>query len=279
MKKIFNKFIILFMFLSIFTSNCIAETKEEQKDMYREAIAFYILGSYEEDEEEAIEDFEDAIVLFNKLLKMDYIAEGEIWTFKGLTLNELEEYEEAIEAFNNAIELDSGYNSNYEFRSLRDLDSEFVLIYTGKGRAFFGLRRYEEAIEEFDLALEINPEFELAWRYKGSAHLALDELDKAINAFDRVLDIDSDDKIAKLGKEIAIIEKEKSTPTSTKIQTKNNIPTLLPSPIPSPTLPTTPKPIPSPTPSPTLTTTPSPDFKAVFAIGLLTAIYFLIRRK
>ncbi len=136
-------------------------------------------------------------------LKSDFY---QVWTNRGVALNNLGRYEEALASYDRALDVKEDYDVAWSNRgvALRNLDrfSEALQSYDkaielqpntfdpwlNRGTVLSGFQRYEEAFISFQKATEIQPERYEGWLGQGRMLIALERYDEAILIWDEVIE-------------------------------------------------------------------------------------------
>ncbi|MCC7572499.1 MAG: tetratricopeptide repeat protein [Candidatus Methanofastidiosum sp.] len=160
-KKIKKKYEVIF---SLLDELKIKEAKEKidkllirnKKDSFLHWLKGYVLLY------EGTDNFEDAIVSFNKAIEIDP-NNTFAWEFKAIALRSLGRYEEAIECYDKSMEFDP---------------LDYAAIYN-RAVLLERIGKNEEALDYYSLATKIDPENILAWESKANLLEDLERFDEA----------------------------------------------------------------------------------------------------
>ena len=132
--------------------------------------------------------FEEAIVIYNKVLKLNPDA-SEAWYQKGNALLSLKQFDKAIGSYDKALEI----------------NPQKPVFWNNRGSALNRLGRFDEAVKSFDKALSLDPDFDVAWNNRGFALIGLKQFDDAIASLDKIQETDSDYDIFQHNRGVALI--------------------------------------------------------------------------
>jgi tetratricopeptide (TPR) repeat protein len=156
---------------------------------------------------------DEAIVWFDKALKLSDYKHVPAWINKGFALSKLGNYKlgnykEAIKCFDKAINLKCDYTLAWYGKGLvlnkmglypeaimcfdeilTKLNPKYVSAWNNKGLSLIKWKRPKEAIECCNKAIDIKHDNSTAWNYKGLAFENLKEYEKAIECYDEALKI------------------------------------------------------------------------------------------
>ncbi|MCD8489426.1 MAG: tetratricopeptide repeat protein [Desertifilum sp.] len=137
---------------------------EEVQTLFDQGNQQYSQGLYQA----AIASYDRAIALRPDL--------GEIWTNRGLALNQLQQYEEALANYDRALAL----------------KPDFYTALSNRGMTLKNLGRYQEALFSYDRAITAYPDFFDPWLNRGNILMALQEYQEAIASYDRAIALQID---------------------------------------------------------------------------------------
>ncbi len=133
-------------------------------------------------------DYAQAVVCFEKVLKSDYILDTYAWNSIGNAFFGVSDYHNAIECYDRSIKV----------------DSNFSWAWRNKGLSLQAIRRHEEALKCFDMAIKLSPKYLTALNDKGNILFDLDKKREAIQCYDEAIKIDPDFTLSWQNKSFAL---------------------------------------------------------------------------
>ena len=140
---------------------------EEQKNHSTAEIEFY-RGLTLQDEEE----WREAVVYYGKSIKLNPQNET-AYNNRGNAKFYLKQYNEAIEDFSKSIKL----------------NPQDAKAYNNRGSAKDSLKQYNEAIEDYNQAIELNPQYAEAYNNRGNAKAHLKQYNEAIKDYNQAIEL------------------------------------------------------------------------------------------
>ncbi|TAD96835.1 MAG: tetratricopeptide repeat protein [Bacteroidetes bacterium] len=154
------------------------------------------------------QDFQEAIVLLDKLLADEPSADG--FNVRGIAYFEMKKYEDAIKNFNEAIKMDNAkykyfYNRANAYQALQNMENaiqdyekaltlkdDVYQIYFNKANALASLNRQQEAIEDYGKALLLDDQDKNIYCNRAISLISLSNFGKAQTDLLKCLEIDED---------------------------------------------------------------------------------------
>jgi len=124
------------------------------------------------------ENYEEAILNFEKALKIDEEGSRGIYYKLGWLYNDMERYDDAISILVKAVEYDSENSGNRE----------------ELGFAYYMKEEYEFAITQLNKAISLDENSELGYYYKGLCFVATNKKGDAMSMYYKLKELDSDHK-------------------------------------------------------------------------------------
>ena len=129
-----------------------------------------IVNFYENNYQEAIEDYDKAI-------ELDHPNSAQAYNNRGNAKQRLGDHEGAIQDYDKAI----------------GLNDDYAEAYNNRGAAKAELKEYQRAIEDFDKAIERNRDYAQAYNNRGNAKQRLGDHEGAIKDFDKAIELNLKD--------------------------------------------------------------------------------------
>jgi tetratricopeptide (TPR) repeat protein len=130
------------------------------------------------------EDYEQAILNFEKAVQVDEEGSKSIYYKLGWLYNDMERYDDAIKILVKAIDYDSEDSGNR----------------VELGYAYYMKEEYEFALTQLNKAISLDEESELGYYYKGLCFVATNKKGDAMSMYYKLKELDSDHKDALLEK-------------------------------------------------------------------------------
>ena len=97
----------------------------------------------------------------------------QVWTNRGVALNQLQRYEEALASYDQALVIKSDYD----------------IAWSNRGVSLRNLGRYQEALDSYEQALKLQPNAFDPWLNRGTVLSGFDRFEEALQSFQKATEI------------------------------------------------------------------------------------------